>query len=48
MLVSDGEMLNNDGEISVGSYTHFTIVDEHFTIINEHFTIIYEHLVALA
>ena len=28
-------MLVNDGEMSVWSYTHFTIIDEHFTIINE-------------
>ena len=30
----------NDGEKSIWSYTHFTIIDKHFTIINEHFTII--------
>ena len=33
-------MLVNDGEMSIWSYTNFTIIDEHFTIINEHFTII--------
>ena len=33
-------MFINDGEMSVGSYTHFTIIDEHFAIINEHFNII--------
>ena len=30
--------LVNDGEMSVGSYTHFTIIDENFTIINEYFS----------
>ena len=33
-------MLVNDGEMSIWSYTHFTIIDYHFTIINEHITII--------
>ena len=36
-------MLVIDGEMSVWSYTHFTIFDEHLNIINEHFTIINEH-----
>ena len=34
----DGEMLGNDDETSIWSYTYFTIINEHFTIINEHFT----------
>ena len=34
----------NDGEMSVWSYTHFTIIDKHFTIFNKQFTIINEHL----
>jgi len=41
MLVNDGEMLVNDGEIlgidnemSIWSYTHFTIINKLFTIIN--------------
>ena len=36
-LVNDGEMHVNDardGEISIWSYTHFTIINEHFTIIS--------------
>ena len=36
----DGKMLVNDGEMSIWSYTQFTIIDWHFTIINEYFTII--------
>ena len=27
MLFDDGEMLVNDGEMSIWSYTHFTIID---------------------
>ena len=42
-LANASKMPVNDGEMSVGSYTHFTIFDKHFTIINEHFTIINEH-----
>ena len=42
------KMLVNDDEMSVGSYTHFTIIDEHFTIINEHFAIIYEHFCSIS
>ena len=34
----------NDCEMSVWSYTHFTIISEHFIIIDEHFTIINEQL----
>ena len=37
---NDGLLQANDGEKSIWSYTHFTIIDKHFTIINEHFTII--------
>ena len=37
-------MLVEDGEMSVGSNTHLTIIDEQFTIINEHITNINEHL----
>ena len=33
-------MVVNDGEMSVCSYTHFTIINEHFNIVNKHFTII--------
>ena len=40
MLVKDGKMLGNDDEMSIWSYTYFTIIDKHFTIINKHFTII--------
>ena len=39
ILVNDGEMPVN-GEMSVLSYTHFTIIYEHFTIIKEHFATI--------
>ena len=34
MLVNDGKMLVNDGEISLWSYTYFTIINEHFTTIS--------------
>ena len=40
MLVNEAEMRDIDGEISVWTYTHFTIIDEHFSIINEQLTII--------
>ena len=42
------EMLVNYSEMSVGSYTHFTIIDEHFNTINEHFTFINEHFSSLS
>ena len=35
MLINDDEMLVNYGEMSVWSYTHFTIIAEHFMIINK-------------
>ena len=38
LQANDGEMLVNDGEMldemSIWSYTHFTIINEHFTIIS--------------
>ena len=40
LQTNDGKILINDGEMSVESYTHFTIIDEHFTIIGGDFTII--------
>ena len=33
MLVNDGGMLDNDGEMSEWLYIHYTIIAEHFTII---------------
>ena len=32
-------MVANDGEMSVWSYTHFTLINKHFTPIHEHFNI---------
>ena len=40
LQVNDGKNALNGREMSVWSYTHFTIIDKHFTIINEHFTIL--------
>ena len=37
---NDGEMLVNDGEMSIWSYTHFTIINKYFTIISLKCTII--------
>ena len=36
ILVNDGQMPVevNDGQMSLWSYTHFTIINEHFTIIS--------------
>ena len=39
MLDNDGEMVVNDGEMSVWLYI-ITIIDEHFTIISLKYTII--------
>ena len=55
LLTNATKMLVNDGEMSAGLFTHFTIIDEHFAIIdeqfttiNEHFTIINEHISSIS
>ena len=40
MLVNDDEMLANDREMSILSYTHFTIINEHFSSFSLKYTII--------
>ena len=40
MLVNDGEILVNDVEMSIWSYTHFTLINEHLSSNKLKYTII--------